>query len=408
MKRYYKNFIRVIFIFFIGYPLFFLSHFVPRNKKSWVIGSSHGFRDNAKYFYIDSLKYKDIKCYWVANDSEIFDFLKSKSLCVVRKNSFKGVFVCLTSKVYVYDYSLLDINLWTSGRSVKINLWHGVGIKKIQHAIKTGRSAKFFEKKNWIFRVLLPQNFIKPDLFLSTSEMMDNHFCDSFDINKERIMNAIYPRCSIFDKDEISLKDHIKLFMPEHLSTFEQLGKYSKVYIYMPTWRDSGKDIFLESGLDLNEVNSILKAKGQIFLLKLHPNTVVSKAIHAGVFSNIILLDKGVDIYPFLPKCDVLITDYSSIYYDFILMNNKKVIFFLYDFEFYKAHERDLAFDFDEYTSGLKIYNSEQLLEALKQENNIIYRDSSEIKKYFWGKSKGNCSKIVRDYVFFNKKPNNN
>ena len=92
------------------------------------------------------------------------------------------------------------------------------------------------------------------------------------------------------------------------------------------------------------------------------------------------------DVYPLLPFTDMLITDYSSIYYDYILMDDKGVLLFPFDIEEYKKSSNRLAFDYDEYTPGPRVYTFEDMIEYLMKGD---YRyDSAERKKIlrlFWG-----------------------
>lgn len=77
--------------------------------------------------------------------------------------------------------------------------------------------------------------------------------------------------------------------------------------------------------------------------------------------SNIALLDSTVDIYAILPYTDVLITDYSSILYDYVLMRGKDIILYLYDYEDY-VRERDFTYPFDENVVSKRVYTFEELL----------------------------------------------
>lgn len=59
-------------------------------------------------------------------------------------------------------------------------------------------------------------------------------------------------------------------------------------------------------------------------------------------YSNLRIIDSSCDIYPILPFTDVLITDYSSIYYDYMLIPNKQILLFPFDEEEYCTFNRDL------------------------------------------------------------------
>ena len=88
----------------------------------------------------------------------------------------------------------------------------------------------------------------------------------------------------------------------------------------MPTWRDSQRNIFTQS-MDLDKLNAILAAKNEMLILKPHANVRLSDNMHS--LSNIMLANPKMDIYPVLPYTHVLITDYSSILYDWLLMEDK-------------------------------------------------------------------------------------
>ncbi|MDE7088974.1 MAG: CDP-glycerol glycerophosphotransferase family protein, partial [Prevotella sp.] len=106
---------------------------------------------------------------------------------------------------------------------------------------------------------------------------------------------------------------------------------------------------------------------------------------HIFGMSNIVILDKNMDVYPILPFTDVLITDYSSIYYDYILMENKGIILFPFDYDEYIKNSRDLAFDYLTYTPGCKAWNFEELYRLLFSESKLVPEERSWVIKQFWG-----------------------
>lgn len=126
---------------------------------------------------------------------------------------------------------------------------------------------------------------------LSTSEHMNQHFAGCFDIPVEDCIVASYPRCQTFFWNKNKLREHVQNYEPKETSDFiDMLQGYQNSYIYMPTWRDSHNDFLKMADINLSE------------------------------FTNLVLLPNKVDVYPLLPYIQTLITDYSSIYYGFILM----------------------------------------------------------------------------------------
>ena len=149
----------------------------------------------------------------------------------------------------------------------------------------------------------------------------------------------------------------------------------------MPTWRDSQLEIFA-NGFDLEQFNSVLQQTDSIALMKPHINT---KYDNTQTYSNLIFIDGSVDIYPILPFTDVLITDYSGTIYDYILMPEKGIILFHYDYDEY-VQEREFIFDIRENIAGKQVFTFEELLAAIKtKDHNVDNAKRQFIIDKFWG-----------------------
>ena len=370
-----------------GYPLLWLSKITPRNKSKWAFGSNIGFTGNSKYFF---LFYHDQKpaCIWIASDRQTAKQLSNRGYKAHYKWSISGLYHSLTASVYICSDQLTDINYWTSAGAKYVNLWHGIGIKNImfKQSSKQGNSfiKEAFNEKNLLSRIYSPYFFRRPDLFLSTSPLMTSHFSGCFRIEETECFESIYPRCEILLWD----KEKLKQFIAENeedsaLQLVNSLSDYKKVYIYMPTWRDLKSDFLSDSGIDFIRLNHVLAENTSLLLLKLHPLTKIDQK-ELSTFSNIRLLNNEIDIYPLLPFTDVLITDYSSIYYDYLLMQDKDLLLFPFDYQEYVSHDRDLAFDFDEFTPGHRATNFDELLSYIQRDTDLKFKERAWVFKQFW------------------------
>lgn len=182
--------------------------------------------------------------------------------------------------------------------------------------------------------------------------------------------------------------DFVRKYEPAStMSLIERIsgGHYSKVFVYMPTWRDSQREVFTQS-FDLPRLDAMLKSVNSLLLLKPHANVLINPAEFAEL-KNIKLVDGKVDIYPVLPYTDVLITDYSSVLYDYILMPGKDVILYLYDYADY-VKNRDLYYPFDENVVGRKVYNFGELFETIQKGNYMMDAVQRQvIVDRFWGET---------------------
>lgn len=374
-----------------GYILYAISFLTPRKQKRWVFGTNVGFADNAKYLYIATLAHRDIDACWIAGSRSEAEAIANRGMNSAYKYSLKGLRYCLTAKYYVFTYHSKDINFFTSGRAKKINLWHGVGIKKGSKTVSKSMPA-------WVAHILLPHLFERIDLFLSTSPLMNRHFQHMFELPDGIIYEGMYPRCAFLmqPSEQIELQvQHTE--NAQTIETIQTLKRYNHVYIYMPTWRINMKDTFLTAaGIDFEQVDRLMSEQNSLFVVKLHP--AVKMAHKQGTYKHILFLDKSQDIYPILPFTQTLITDYSSIYYDYLLMEGKRVILFPFDIEDYRAHADELAFDYDEYTPGKRVYTFDELTEELsKQAVNGNVDKREWVLQQFWGdyKAKADVNQLI-------------
>ena len=172
----------------------------------------------------------------------------------------------------------------------------------------------------------------------------------------------------------------------------------------MPTFRDSGRD-FLKF-LDLTTFNKFGLINNLLFIFKLHPDTLIKKRES---LNNILFYESSKDIYPILPLSDLLITDYSSIYTDYLFLN-KPILFFPFDKEEYIKNDRAFQFDYDEFTPGPKAYNQQELerliLNILNDDHFANQRD--KIKKLAFKYDDDKASErifyeIMKGYDIFKK-----
>lgn len=383
-----------------------LSSLFPRNKNIWCFGSSFGFTNNAKYLFLYLLDHPldRIKPIWISDRKECRK-LREKGLPCFSRWSLKGLYTTLRSGTYIYDSYVSNINIYTAGNTFKVNLWHGVGIKNIERKISTGPLKNIFESRNPFIKLRYLPLFIKPNIFLTTSPLMTDHFSVCFGINKENCVENSYPRNSIFKMNKNELMRHLtKYESNEIIELYKLIREYDKVYLYMPTWRDSGKDFLDSLSLNFCDVNQIMKNTNSLFLFKPHPATHLSQSFIN--LSNVKVVENKIDIYPLMPYIDSFITDYSSVYYDWILLRGKEFVFYIPDLIEYKSKERDLAYPYDENTIGIKLKSYTELLSYLNGKLSIKF-DNLEIEKLakrFWGKSYENEYTVE---TLFNKILNN-
>lgn len=356
-------------------PVYWLSFLIPRNEKIWLFGSTFGrrFADNPKYLFLYLSQHKagyGIRSIWITHKREIVEMLRDNGYEAYYYHSLKGIWFALRGKVYIFDNYAKDINFWQSGGAVKVNLWHGVGNKKINYDNIHDRVR---HPKNILERFLsFPRRLSdeKPGHYvLATSPLMCKIFAGAFHVPKGHVIEAGYPR-----NDYILKKDIENVLSREEAEAFEFISRWKeegkKAVLYMPTFRES--EAKFQVVVDMAELNSYLSMNNILFLTKLHPKSKLREQFGKDSFSNIMNLDADMDPYVFLAQADVLVTDYSSVYSDFMLLDRPAVAFW-YDYEEYTRDSREGYFDFKEYMPEVAAKN----LEELEQTLDLVLREDT-------------------------------
>ena len=348
------------------FPVYWLSFVTPRSKKIWVVGSTFGnrFADNGRYFYLYLAQQQKeaVKAIWITRKKEIAALLKEKGYQAYYVRSLPGIWYCFRAKVYVYDNYTKDICFWTSGGALHINLWHGSGNKKTNYDNVHDYLRHPRSKREAFSNFLISVTNEKPrDYVLATSPMMQKIFMSAFRLKENHVLVNGYPRNDMLTGNAVK-NVYTEKENEVYLDMQEKHVQGNKILVYMPTFRKSEEKFF--EVMDLEAFNAFLKEEKLVFYAKMHPKSKVKELFAKISYSNIVNVDADVDPYSFLREADLLVTDYSSIYSDYLLLNKPSVLF-PYDFEEYSLDTRECYFPYDEYMPEIKVYTMEELMNAI-------------------------------------------
>ena len=352
----------------IGMFLRPLAYLIPKQRNLvLIIGGADGqFRDNAKYLYLHLCRshQEKFEFYFLTEDREVFRKLQNHNLPAILYPRWSTVCVMLKASIVIVDnlqwienlkYDLL-INTY------KIQLWHGCSIKSL------GLDNEYYKEKFksawWKIWYFARGRFPKYDLFLSTSKInSEKIFKPAFIFSK--IIESGYPRNDIFfskpDTFDLIGTDQSVIRKAKELKQDQY-----KIILYAPTFRDtgSGEDFLEKEALDLNELDNFAIKNKFFIIFKVHPWHEFP--IDFKNLKNLIKYKNAGDVYPLLPLVDLLITDYSSIFFDFLYLN-QPIIFFPYDYDKYIKEDRSLKYDYDWVTPGPKCMNQKDLQRCIQK-----------------------------------------
>ena len=335
-----------------------------------LLESQHGTEISGNIFYLikelaTNKDYADFKIYLScrAGTKKKFEAIlkhyKIKNVIPVIVST-KAYMKALASAKYLFnDNTFLPFYLKKEGQ-VYLNTWHGTPLKTLGRGIKNAMHGIGNAQKNFVCAdyLLYPNRY-------TMEHMVEDYMLDNIALG-ECLLGG-YPRnTAFFDKKR---GDKI----------IKELGlQDKKIYAYMPTWRGSTGNIDAKANAYfqyyLYELDKLL-AEDEIVYLNLHP--IAKKDVDFDTFKHIRNFPEEYETYDFLNCAQCLVTDYSSVFYDYA-NTGKKIILFTFDEEDYFADRgvykplSDLPFP--------NVKTLEDLLKEMRSEKN--YDDSAFLEEY--------------------------
>lgn len=351
------------------------SVFCKRDNNCYVFGAWFGqkYADNPKYFYLYCLK-QGKNAIWITKNKEVYNSLKANNLPVELAYSKAGKEACKKAKYVFTCTDTYDVNENCVGNAILINLWHGIPIKKIMWDDTV--NAKYYSLKFRICNALLKWP-LRKQYMLSTSQTMTSIFERAFRLPRDRVLELGQPRNDgFFNGYYINKK-------------FSQV-EYDKLIVYLPTHRNEGKSLMkLGEILPLNELNDFCKLHNTLFLIKKH-------FYHNQEIENLdqyeYIVDytgTSLDTQELLYNADVLVTDYSSCFIDYLLLD-RPIVFYPYDYEEYQKVDREMYFKYEEVAPDEIAMGKNELIKSLNNvyENGFYIGDKQKsVKRIFYSEA---------------------
>lgn len=302
---------------------------------TWIFSSSFNksYNYNSKFLFEYVLKNEpDINPLYVINDDESKKKLQEKygEKYFIETKSTEGIKKVLSSGVWFTSAGLPVYGIGLNKKRIIVNLWHGVPLKKI--ALMENNSNKL---TRIYFKYIFSNNYTH---IVTTSKNLTSIMKESFDVTEDKIKIWGQPRNdAIFNYND--REENLTLM-------YDGLPKYKKIILYAPTYRENSKTIFFPfSDFEINKLNVFLEENELIIFIRCHQSEAQNIKDSFGDRVKLINADKVVEIMDIINIFDMLITDYSSIYIDYLL-TEKPIIFLPYDKEDY-LKQRGLNFDYD-------------------------------------------------------------
>jgi CDP-glycerol glycerophosphotransferase (TagB/SpsB family) len=381
---------------------YWISGLIPRNANTWIFGSySNAFNDNSKYLFIQVTEnHPNLNAIWITGNQEVRDSIRRSGGKAHLRWSLRGVIACLSGMYWFCSGSTTDINYYCSRKATLVNLWHGIPLKKIEFDIRHGPLAQRFHGSGAMARnVLTPATFRRPEFVLSTSgKVTEDSLASAFRVEPQQCLAFGYPRTDHFFKPATERMRLIQKWDPPNTDQLiAKITTFQQCIIYMPTWRDSNPHFITDSGWDFPTLNESLRARNMLLLLKLHVATPLETLRSAENLSNIHVMKPTEDVYGILPFTSSLITDYSSIMFDYLLLD-KPIYYYPFDRPAYESDSRGFYYSYKDCIGGQELQSPNEIVDLRIGDDKEKYaRARRDLREQFFDHLDSDASeRIVR------------
>lgn len=356
-----------------------------RKKTILMVGLGKNVRGNLQYILNElnsSDKYKGFRIY-VRTSEETDDIVKD----YIKTNNWLRTTTVLDNKTYrilmeSVQFLLTEVffpEAWNKKpEQTYINIWHGTPLKKLGLAKNSKTSHRNGNTQ---------KNFIEADYLLYPNEYTRDNMLNSYkvaDLMKGKILMLGYPRTGgMLAAHEENQEALHNILAPNN----------EKIYVYMPTFKDYLKnEVVVEQSKNLLDYLEQNLSKDQLLYVNLHHK--VSDSIDYSSYKRIKKFPPNIDSYSLLAVSEALITDYSSVFFDYLALR-KQIILFMEDYELYKEKRgvymelSDLPFD--------KAITKEEILEAINRGK--TYDDEEVYQKFCRYDSVDNAKKLCQLFL---------
>lgn len=318
------------------------------------LGKQYSDNPRAIYEYMKE-HHPDYTMYWSV-DPRFKEGFEKAGIPYINRFSVKWLFLMATARFWVTN-SRMPLWIPKPKQTIYLQTWHGTPLKKLaadmEEVLMPGTTTEKYkqnfyqESRNW-------------DYLISPNRYSTEIFRRAFRFDKQMIESG-YPRNDILyrpDREQIAQDLKRKYHLPE--------GK--KVILYAPTWRDNQ---YYQKGrykLDLHlDLGRLKEEFGNDYIVILRMHYLVAENFDLAAYKGFAFdFSKHEDISELYLISDLLITDYSSVFFDYANLK-RPMIFFAYDLDEYKDVIRGFYFDFEKHAPGPIVKTMDGVIEAIRK-----------------------------------------
>ena len=385
---------------FYGIIARIISIFIPIKKNNWIFGSDYGntYREGSRYLIEYMLsEHPEFKCTFITKNRSVKDVLNEKGIPCEMNMSLRGMIAVAKASVVFTTQSASDILfVYKKKRRKYIFLSHGQPYKAVFLATPKEYTNQMLQEVKGLKKVAADVSryfttgyeYWDSELYTSTSDFLIPYNKLYYGKNANVQVLGMPRNDVLFDSTKMSLEK----WLPG------MNGKF--VITYMPTHRKFGAGFTSPIPFKTNPVvQEWMRLNNVVLLVKQHPNMAnkVEKETQDDVIIDI--TKKGIDPQVCLFHSDALITDYSSVWIDYLILKRPLMFYYYDDFE---DEDTGVLYDIREEPPGVFCYSEDQLFENIKLIRNDYesMRPSNQIVSKYHKYVDGNsCERFYKAIV---------
>lgn len=370
----------------IGYYIFALIYYIckplPIQKKKvfCIVTHDDGEASNVSIL-VKALKEQNrgyTFCYITKTDTSLVKgFLDWRKIISF---FFRKPYEMARAEIVLLDNIFLPLAYIHCKKNSKIvQLWHGTGtIKKFGQDANTGKLKELERRAN--------QNITH---LIVNSREMKNLYTGAFGVEEKRVFPVGMPKTDeLLKRIKVETKEKVN---PDKEYIYQKYGipNDKKLVLYAPTFRDQE----IENPKVIERISVLLRELPNEYCIGLRLHPFIAKGFKEPMTdSRVFQLSDETDVNSILMASDLLITDYSSIIFEYCLME-RPIIFYAYDINEFSNHGRGFYHNYESYVPGPVAYRGKEVTDLLRKnqfdmnmvrrfkEKNYPYLDGNATKR---------------------------
>ncbi|MES2095093.1 MAG: CDP-glycerol glycerophosphotransferase family protein [Actinomycetota bacterium] len=343
------------------------SVFIPRLPNAWVFGCGSGMGEGslALFRYARDTD-RGLRLTWLARDDRDLADAAALGIPAVIASSRRGLWLTLRARVLVVTHGFGDVNRFGQRGAMVVQLWHGIPLKLIQldSAATTRISIPVISRQvRGLLRRFYRRGYRAISLMPAASELVASRLRTAFALPADRVVVTGDPRDDVLCQGTTADRETMARGMLSAALEVD-LGD-CRVLLYAPTWRDGEVDPAVPTAGEWSRIDAWLHATGATLVVRPHPHGVGDYLAGITGSERIHLLStkRRSDLTPILPAVQLLITDYSSVAFDYSLTGGP-ILFIAPDEESYTS-SRGLYEPYREFSGGREVRTWSGILDQL-------------------------------------------